>query len=50
MHQPDAEVDSVPGVTKNVLSLSAVTDEKGHPLENEGESGRRLCEYLGTIF
>ena len=20
------------------------------PLENEDESGRRLCEYLGTIF
>ena len=35
---------------KPVLSLSAVTDEGGHPLENEGESGRRLCEYWGTIF
>ena len=30
--------------TKNpVLCLSAVTDEDGHPLENEDESGRRLC-------
>ena len=29
---------------KPVLSLSAVTDEEGHPLENE-ESRRRLCEY-----
>ena len=28
---------------KPVLSLSAVTDEEGHPLENEDESGRRLC-------
>ena len=33
-----------------VLTLSAVTDEEGHPLENEDESGRRLCEYWGTIF
>ena len=30
---------------KPVLSPSAVTDEEGHPLENEDESGRRLCEY-----
>ena len=35
---------------KNVLRLSTVTDEEGHPLENEDESGRRLCEYLGSIF
>ena len=35
---------------KPVLSLSAVTDEEGHPLENEDESGRRLCGYWGTIF
>ena len=27
---------------KPVLSLSAVTDEEGHPLENEDESGRSL--------
>ena len=33
-----------------MLSLSAVTDEKGHPLENEDESGRRLCEYWGAIL
>ena len=33
-----------------VLSLSAVTDEEGHPLENEDESGRRLCGYWRTIF
>ena len=31
-------------------SLSAVTDEDGHPLENADESGRRLCEYWGSIF
>ena len=30
---------------KPVLTLSAVTDEKGHPLGNEDEPGRRLCEY-----
>ena len=35
---------------KPVLSLSAVTDEEGHLLENEDESGRRLCEYWWTIF
>ena len=33
-----------------LLCLHAVTDENGHPLENEDESGRRLCEYWGTIF
>ena len=44
--EPDAEVDNVQGVTKKpVLSLSAVTDDEGHSLENEDESGRRLCEY-----
>ena len=26
------------------------TDEEGHPLENENESGRKLCEYWRTIF
>ena len=35
---------------KSVLSLSAVTDEEGHPLDNEDESGRRLCEYWWNIF
>ena len=33
-----------------MLCLHAVTDEDGHPLENEDESGRRLCEYWGAIF
>ena len=33
-----------------MLCLHAVADEDGHPLENEDESGRRLCEYRGTIF
>ena len=37
-------------VKKPVLCLHAVTDEDGHPLENEDESGRRLCEDWGTIF
>ena len=51
MRQPDAELDNVPGVPKKpVLCLNAVTDEGGHPLENEDESGRRLCEYWGSIF
>ena len=35
---------------KSVLSLSAITDEEGHPLENEDGSGRRLFEYWRTIF
>ena len=35
---------------KPMLCLHAVTDEGGHPLENEDESGRRLCDYWGTIF
>ena len=35
---------------KPMLCLHAVTEENGHPLENEDESGRRLCEFWGTIF
>ena len=51
MLESDAEVDNVPGVTKElVLFLSVVTDEECHPSENEDESGRRLCEYWRTIF
>ena len=33
-----------------MLSLSAVTGEEDHPLKNEDESGRRLCEYWRTIL
>ena len=33
---------------KPVLTLSALIDEESHRLENEDESGRRLCEYWGT--
>ena len=33
-----------------MFCLHAVTDEDGHPLENEDESGRRLCEYCDFIF
>ena len=35
---------------KPMLCLHAVTDEDGHPLENEDESGRRLCGYWCAIF
>ena len=35
---------------KPVLCLNAVTDEDGHTLENEDESGRRLCQYWCSIF
>ena len=30
--------------------VHAVTDEDGHPLDNEDESGRKLFEYWSTIF
>ena len=33
-----------------MLTLSVVTDEEGHPLENEDDSGGRLCEYWGNTF
>ena len=33
-----------------VLCLNVVTDEDGHPLENEDESGRRHCECWGSII
>ena len=33
-----------------MLTLSAVTDEEGHPLENEDDSGRRFYEFWGNIF
>ena len=35
---------------KPMLCLHAVTDEDVHPLVNEDESGRRICEYWSTIF
>ena len=35
---------------RNKKPVLSPTDEEGHPLENEDESGRRLCEYWGTIF
>ena len=31
-----------------MLCLHAITDEDGHPLEDEDESGGRHCEYGGT--
>ena len=33
-----------------MLTLCTVTDEDGHPLENEEESGRKLCHFWRTIF
>ena len=33
-----------------MLCLHAVTDEEGHPLEHEDETGRRLCEDWKLIF
>ena len=29
-----------------MLRLHAITDEDGHPLEDEDESGMRLCTFL----
>ena len=37
----------VPGATRNCTHLLSVTDEDGHPLENEDDSGRRFCESWG---
>ena len=31
-----------------MLCIHAVTDENGQPIEDEEESGRRLCEYWVT--
>ena len=33
-----------------MLCLHAVTDEEGHPLEDEDESGMRLCSFWSKIF
>ena len=38
------------GPSKPMLRFHAVTDEDDHPLENEDESGKRLCEYWVTVF
>ena len=44
--QPDAEVDNVPGVTRNLCYLSVLSQMKrAIPWKTEDESGRRLCEY-----
>ena len=41
----------VHGVTKKpMLCLLAVTDENGHPLEDEDESGMKLCNCWGKVF
>ena len=35
---------------KPMLFLHAVTDEDGHPVQNEDESVKKLCEYWRAIF
>ena len=35
---------------KPMLCLHVVTDEEGHPLEDEDESGRRLCTCWCRVF
>ena len=35
---------------KPMLCLHPVTDEEGRPLDDEDESGTRLCTYWGRIF
>ena len=48
MRWPNADLDSVLGVSKKpTLCLHAVSDDEGHPLENEDESGRMPREYRG---
>ena len=59
LHGTQTEKDNAPArcrvgqrawrAKKPVLCLGAVTNEDGHPLENEDESGRRLCEYWESI-
>ena len=42
----DAGIANVPGASKNLWpTLGVVTDEEGHSLENEDDSGGRLCEF-----
>ena len=49
--QRSADLVFMLGVPRNRYFLSMqFTDGNGHPLENEDESGRRLCEYWSKIF
>ena len=51
MRWPNVGLDSaLLRAKKPMLCLHAVTDEDSHPLENEDESGRRLCEYWSVTF
>ena len=42
--------DSAWSSEKPLLYLHAVTDEDGHPLEDEDELGMRLCNCCGRVF
>ena len=45
MRWPNADLElRVWRAKKPLLCLQAVTDDDGHPLENEDEPDRRLCE------
>ena len=45
-----ADLDFALGAQRNQCSaFTHFTDEDGRPLENEDESGKRLCEYWRTI-
>ena len=35
---------------KPMLCLHAVTGDEGRPIDDEDESGRRLCAYWGRVF
>ena len=51
MPSRSADLDFALGAQRNLCSASTpFSDENGHLLENEDESGRRFCEYWGTIF
>ena len=47
-HDTDANDNMYACVTLHYTDVN--TDEDGHTLENEHESGRRLCEYWSSIF
>ena len=47
---PWPNADSTWSSEKPLLCLHAVTDEDGHPLEDEDESGMRLCNFCGRYL
>ena len=44
------DLDFEHGAPRNLCFCLYVTDEDGHPVGNEDESGTRLCDYWGSNF